>query len=127
MNQIRRIAGTNEIDVRRVAVAGLSAGGVVVVAALALRTPGGQNIDELARESRKLTDLGVRRAGVVVLRLSILTALPVTFLAALVSLGRRRRWRTAAACAVGTIIAVTVGGVEGAARTPSALRPAMAR
>lgn len=64
MNQIRRIAGTNEIDVRRVAVAGLSAGGVVVVAALALRTPGGQNIDELARESRKLTDLGVRRAGV---------------------------------------------------------------
>lgn len=112
VNQIRRIAGANETDVRRVAVAGLSAAGVVVVAALALRTPGGQNIDELARESRKLTDLGVRRAGVVVLRLSILTALPVTFLAALVSLGRRRRWRTAAACAVGTIIAVTVAEVS---------------
>ena len=44
MNQIRRNTGANEIDVRRVAVAGLSAAGVVVAAAMAAAQLGGQGL-----------------------------------------------------------------------------------
>jgi len=84
-------------------VAAVAASAAALLYLLAVRTGRGQDVDEMARESRKLTELSVRRAGTAVLHDGALSVVPVALVAALVHLVRRGHVRRAALAATASL------------------------
>jgi hypothetical protein len=79
----------------------------VLLYVLSERTAPGQRFDELAHQGRKLTDLEVRRADVVLMRVVTATIVPLLIVGSLLRLITARAWRRLAVTAGSAALALS--------------------